>query len=83
MREADPAEHTKACAVLLDIQHKSRVIVSLEKRLESLFGPLTQLQASYNVYAIETIYPTYTKIFIPHSPIEKLSRNRRLLSRTN
>ncbi len=43
------------------------------ERLRTKFGKLTQEQASYKVYSIETQYPASRRIFIPIRPIKKLS----------
>jgi hypothetical protein len=46
--------------------------MSLEQRLATLFAPLTYQDVSYKIHAVETDYPTHRKVFIFHTPIEKI-----------
>ena len=42
------------------------------KRLKDLLTPKTEFESHYKVEAIETRYPGFTKVYIPHHPGEKL-----------
>ena len=45
------------------------------ERLNALFAPKTIDLASYKVYARATYYPDFIRVYIPHTPYDRLSSN--------
>jgi hypothetical protein len=42
------------------------------ERLTALFGSVTEIEASYKVYASATYYPDFVRVYIPNEPYDKL-----------